>query len=40
MQITCAIIATLRELVPEETRDVAAVLPDELRVLWQAEPAR
>ena len=37
--ITRAVIATLRGLVPEEVRDVAAVLPDELRDLWQTEPA-
>lgn len=30
-----AVLAALRGLVPEETADVAAVLPDELRRLWQ-----
>ena len=39
-EITRAVIATLRRLVPEEARDVAAVLAPELRELWQPEPAR
>ncbi len=38
--ITRAVIATLRTLVPDEARDVAAVLPADLRDLWDAEPAR
>lgn len=32
--ITEAVLARLRELVPEEADDVAAVLPEELRDLW------
>ena len=39
-EITRAIVTTLRELVPDEARDVAAVLPLELRQLWGAAPAR
>jgi uncharacterized protein (DUF2267 family) len=35
-QITRAVVATLRGLVPEEAHDVAAVLPAELRELWEA----
>jgi uncharacterized protein (DUF2267 family) len=31
---TRSVLATLRELVPEETRDIAAVLPGELKELW------
>jgi uncharacterized protein (DUF2267 family) len=38
--ITRAVVAVLRRLVPEEAGDVAAVLPPELRELWQSEPAR
>jgi len=37
--ITTAVITTLRDLVPEERRDIAAVLPGELRELWTAETA-
>jgi uncharacterized protein (DUF2267 family) len=37
--ITVAVVGALRELVPEEERDVAAVLPAELRELWQTAPA-
>jgi len=37
--ITVAVVGALRALVPEEERDVAAVLPAELRELWQAAPA-
>ena len=37
-EITQAVIHALRTLVPEEDRDVAAVLPQELRVLWEATP--
>jgi uncharacterized protein (DUF2267 family) len=37
-QITRAVLATLRELVPEEARDVAAVLPTELREFWNDAP--
>ena len=38
--VTRAVIAALRELVPEERRDIAAVLPVELREFWQTELAR
>lgn len=38
--ITRAVVAALRGLVPEEQRDVAVVLPAELRELWETEPAR
>ena len=34
--ITRAVITTLHDLVPEEANDVAAVLPAELRELWNA----
>lgn len=37
-EITQAVVHALRMLVPEEDRDVAAVLPQELRVLWEAAP--
>ena len=38
--ITEAVLGRLRTLVPEEASDVAAVLPDDLRVLWtNAVPA-
>jgi uncharacterized protein (DUF2267 family) len=37
-QITRAVVATLRDLVPEEAADVAAVLPAELREFWEASP--
>ena len=37
--ITRAVLATLRGLVQEEAHDVAAVLPGELRELWETEPA-
>ena len=33
--ITRAVVAALRGLVPEERRDVAAVLPAELREFWE-----
>lgn len=42
-RVTAAVLQTLRSLVPEEQYDVAAVLPTELRDLWQqgtAEPQR
>lgn len=39
-EITRAVVAALRSLVPEEARDVSAVLPGELRELWETEPAR
>ena len=35
MQVTAAVIRALRDLVPEEAGDVAAVLPPELRALWE-----
>jgi uncharacterized protein (DUF2267 family) len=35
---TVAVVRALRALVPEEQRDVAAVLSAELRELWQAAP--
>lgn len=34
-RVTTAVIETFRTLVPDEAPDVAAVLPAELRVLWQ-----
>jgi uncharacterized protein (DUF2267 family) len=39
-EITRAVVATLRGLVRDEARDVAAVLPGELRELWETESAR
>jgi uncharacterized protein (DUF2267 family) len=39
-EITRAVVATLRGLVHEEARDVAAVLPAELRELWETQPSR
>ena len=39
-EITRAVLAALRGVIPEEARDVAAVLPAELRELWETEPAR
>lgn len=38
-KITRTIVRALRNLVPEEARDVAAVLPTELRELWESELA-
>jgi len=38
--VTRAVVANLRGLVREEARDVAAVLPADLRELWETEPAR
>jgi uncharacterized protein (DUF2267 family) len=38
-QITCAVIAALHDLVPDEAGDVAAVLPAELRALWSRSGA-
>jgi len=35
-EITTAIVAALRALVPDEADDVAAVLPAELRAVWQS----
>jgi uncharacterized protein (DUF2267 family) len=37
--VTRAVLATLRTLVPDEADDVAAVLPQDLRVLWETERA-
>ena len=39
-EITLAIVSTLHDLVPDEAADVAAVLPIELRELWETAPAR
>ncbi len=36
--ITRAVVAALHHLVPDEARDIAAVLPEELRALWEAQP--
>lgn len=38
-EVTVAVIQTLRSLVPEEDRDVSAVLPAELRPLWRSKAA-
>jgi uncharacterized protein (DUF2267 family) len=38
-RITRAVVATLRGLVRDEVGDIAAVLPSELRALWETEPA-
>lgn len=38
--ITRAVVAALHDLVPDEARDVSAVLPTELRELWHAEQTR
>jgi uncharacterized protein (DUF2267 family) len=38
--IVRAVVAALRSLVPNEARDVAAVLPGELREMWEFEPAQ
>jgi uncharacterized protein (DUF2267 family) len=37
--IVAAVVHALRTLVPEEADDVAAILPIELRTLWQGEPS-
>ena len=37
--VTRAVVATLRTLVPDEAHDPAAVLPNELRELWDSSPA-
>jgi uncharacterized protein (DUF2267 family) len=34
-----AVLATLRTLVPHEALDVSAILPAEVRALWEGEPA-
>ena len=36
-QVTAAVLHELRDLVPDEARHVGAVLPQELRTLWQAD---
>lgn len=36
--VTAAVVAVLRQLVPEERDDVEAVLPHELRQLWMTPP--
>ena len=33
-----AIMATLQEAVPEETKDIAAVLPQDIRAMWESAP--
>ncbi len=40
LELTRAIVGELRALVPEEVADVAAVLPAELRALWERATAR
>jgi uncharacterized protein (DUF2267 family) len=39
-EITRAVVATFRGLIPDEARDVATVLPGELRELRETQPAR
>lgn len=39
-QVTAAVIHALRQVVPDEAVDVAAVLPADLRALWQDGAAR
>jgi len=39
-QVTAAVIGVLAELVPDDAGDVAAVLPPDLRALWQRSPTR
>lgn len=39
-EIVRAVVANLRGIVRDEARDVAAVLPGDLRELWETEPAR
>jgi uncharacterized protein (DUF2267 family) len=38
-RIARAVVGALHDLVPEEARDVAAVLPADLRELWESTPA-
>jgi uncharacterized protein (DUF2267 family) len=38
-EITRSVIAVLRNVVRPEAQDIAAVLPGELRELWESEPA-
>lgn len=38
-QVTVAVVHALRQLVPDEAADVAAVLPHELRDLWEGAAA-
>lgn len=37
--VTAAVLHTLRRLLPDDAGNVAAVLPPELRALWQGSPA-
>jgi uncharacterized protein (DUF2267 family) len=37
--VTAAVLGALRALVPEEAHDIAAVLPEELRALWEGARA-
>ena len=39
-EITRAVVSTLHDLVPEESKDVSAVLPTELRELWEGNLAQ
>jgi uncharacterized protein (DUF2267 family) len=39
-QVTIAVLRALRSSVPDEASDVGAVLPPELRALWQSQPAQ
>jgi uncharacterized protein (DUF2267 family) len=38
-EVVEAVVHALRDLVPDEAADVAAVLPHDLRVLWETAPA-
>ena len=39
LDVTKAVVRELRALVPDETADVAAVLPGDLREFWEHKPA-
>jgi uncharacterized protein (DUF2267 family) len=39
-QVTGAVLGTLHDLVPEEVRDLEAVLPRGVRALWDGAPHR
>ncbi|HTX63456.1 MAG TPA: DUF2267 domain-containing protein [Acidimicrobiales bacterium] len=39
-QVTADVVHTLADLVPDDVGSVAAVLPAELRVLWESGPSR
>lgn len=39
LEVTRAVVRELRALVPDETADVAAVLPGDLREFWEHKPA-